>query len=55
MGAVTGRGEQGTLIVSLDMLLRQSSNPFFPYLIERIEQIILPSLAAGTEPVKQQP
>jgi alpha-beta hydrolase superfamily lysophospholipase len=38
LGALPLRGERGTLIVSLDALLRMSSNPFFPYLIERIEE-----------------
>jgi alpha-beta hydrolase superfamily lysophospholipase len=38
LGAISPRGERGTLIVSLDSLLRMSSNPFFPYMIERIEQ-----------------
>lgn len=38
LGAVAPRGERGTLIVSLDALLRMSSNPFFPYVIERIEE-----------------
>ena len=38
LGALPLRGERGTLIVSLDALLRMSSNPFFPYLAERIEQ-----------------
>jgi len=38
LGALPLRGERGTLIVSLDALLRMSSNPFFPYLVERIEQ-----------------
>ena len=37
-GALAARGERGALIVSLDSLLRMSSNPFFPYLIERIEE-----------------
>ncbi len=32
------RGERGTLIITLDALARMSSNPFYPYLIERIEQ-----------------
>jgi hypothetical protein len=26
------------LIVSLDSLIRMSSNPFFPYMLERIEE-----------------
>ena len=38
LGALAPRGERGTLIVSLDALLRMSSNPFFPYMIERIEE-----------------
>ena len=38
LGAVAPRGERGTLIVSMDALLRMSSNPFFPYMIERIEE-----------------
>ena len=32
LGAIAARGERGALIVSLDALLRLSSNPFFPYL-----------------------
>jgi alpha-beta hydrolase superfamily lysophospholipase len=36
LGAMATRGERGLLIVSLDSLSRTSSNPFFPYLIERI-------------------
>lgn len=38
LGAMATRGERGILIVSLDSLSRMSSNPFFPYLIERIEE-----------------
>ena len=38
LGAMSTRGERGTLIVSLDALSRMSSNPFFPYLMERIEE-----------------
>lgn len=38
LGAMATRGERGILIVSLDSLSRTSSNPFFPYLIERIEE-----------------
>jgi alpha-beta hydrolase superfamily lysophospholipase len=37
-GALSPRGERGTLIVSLDSLLRMSSNPFFPYMIARMEE-----------------
>jgi alpha-beta hydrolase superfamily lysophospholipase len=38
LGAIAPRGERGTLIVSLDALLRMSSNPFFPYMVGRIEE-----------------
>ena len=41
LGAVAPRGERGTLIVSLDSLIRMSSTPFFPYMLERIEQGII--------------
>ncbi|AWJ82260.1 hypothetical protein TSH58p_01620 (plasmid) [Azospirillum sp. TSH58] len=38
LGAVAARGERGALVVSMDALLRMSSNPFFPYLLGRIEE-----------------
>jgi alpha-beta hydrolase superfamily lysophospholipase len=38
LGAMASRGERGALIISLDSLLRVSSNPFSPYLIQRIEE-----------------
>ncbi|MCV2353365.1 alpha/beta hydrolase [Paucibacter sp. B2R-40] len=38
LGSMATRGERGTLIVSLDSLSRMSANPFFPYLMERIEE-----------------
>jgi alpha-beta hydrolase superfamily lysophospholipase len=37
LGTIAARGERGVLVVSLDTLLRMSSNPFFPYMLERIE------------------
>ncbi|WP_428663870.1 alpha/beta hydrolase [Reyranella sp.] len=40
LGAIAPRGERGVLILNLDALLRVSSNPFFPYLLERIDQAI---------------
>jgi hypothetical protein len=48
LGAMATRGERGTLIVSLDSLIRMSSNPFFPYLMERIEE----GLGKGPAPVR---
>jgi alpha-beta hydrolase superfamily lysophospholipase len=49
LGSMATRGERGTLIVSLDSLIRMSSNPFFPYLMARIEEGIGAS-PAGASP-----
>jgi hypothetical protein len=38
LGALAPRGERNVLIASLDSLLRASSNPFFDYMIERIDE-----------------
>lgn len=38
LGAFAARGESGALVINLDSLLRMTSNPFFPYLIARIEE-----------------
>ena len=38
LGAMATRGERGLLIVSIDSLARMSSNPFFDFLMERVEQ-----------------
>jgi alpha-beta hydrolase superfamily lysophospholipase len=40
LGAVAPRGERGVLVLDLDSLVRASSNPFYPYLMGRIEQVI---------------
>lgn len=37
LGAIAVRGERGALVTGLDSLLRMSSNPFFPYLLARID------------------
>ena len=48
LGALDARGERGALVVDQDFLTRLPSNPFFPYLLERIEQgIDRPSGATG--------
>ncbi|WP_428944747.1 alpha/beta hydrolase [Pantoea sp. FN060301] len=39
-GSLTPRGERSVLIVSLDTLMRQSSNPFFPWMLQRINQTL---------------
>ncbi len=56
LGAMATRGERGTLIVSMDSLIRMSSNPFFPYLMARVEEGIggtntSGNAAAGVAPV----
>jgi alpha-beta hydrolase superfamily lysophospholipase len=38
LGTMTTRGEVGVLILPLDSLVRVASNPFFPYMRERIEE-----------------
>ncbi len=43
LGTIAARGEVGLLIVSLDSLVRASSNPFFPYMLGRIEVGIPPA------------
>ncbi len=57
LGAMSARGERGTLVVDQDFLTRLPSNPFFPYLLERVDEgIQRPSgptgrnLAATTTP-----
>jgi alpha-beta hydrolase superfamily lysophospholipase len=45
LGAIASRGERGALIMSLDGLLRTSSNPFFSYLTDRIEEGITTPVA----------
>ena len=37
-GSIAARGEVGVLVISLDSLARISWNPFFPYLLGRIEE-----------------
>ncbi|MDX5628297.1 MULTISPECIES: alpha/beta hydrolase [unclassified Brenneria] len=37
LGTIAARGERSVLVVDLDTLLRLSSNPFFPYLMQRID------------------
>jgi alpha-beta hydrolase superfamily lysophospholipase len=39
LGSMSARGERGLLIVSMDSLVRMTSNPFFPYVLQRIDEI----------------
>lgn len=45
LGAMAARGEVGVLIISLDSLARITWNPFFPYMMQRIEERITPARA----------
>jgi hypothetical protein len=48
LGAMAARGERDALIVDPDFLMRLPSNPFFPYLLERIDgEINRPSGPSG--------
>jgi len=38
LGALAVRGEHRTLVVGFDMLSRLLSNPFYPYMAQRIEE-----------------
>ena len=49
LGSVAARGERGTLIVNLDALLRMSSNPFYPYLLGRIDERLGTPAGAAAE------
>jgi len=60
LGALAPRGERNVLITSLDALLRVASNPFYPYLAERIAEgidhpptkpaaVATPAAAPGTK------
>jgi hypothetical protein len=37
LGTMDARGERGALVVDQDFLTRLPSNPFFPYLLDRID------------------
>jgi alpha-beta hydrolase superfamily lysophospholipase len=40
LGAIAVRGERGVLVESLDALTRLSSNPFFPYVLDRLGEAL---------------
>lgn len=40
LGTAAPRGERGALILNLDAVLRISSNPFYPYVRDRIEALL---------------
>ncbi|MGB7007581.1 MAG: alpha/beta hydrolase [Pseudolabrys sp.] len=51
LGTLAPRGERNVLIASLDALMRASSNPFFPYMTDRIREGI-PAVAGGARPIQ---
>ena len=51
LGTLAPRGERIVLIASLDALMRASSNPFFPYMTDRIREGI-PAVAGGARPIQ---
>ena len=59
LGALAPRGERNVLVASLDALLRVASNPFFPYMLERIEEgidrpaIASPAAASARPPARK--
>ena len=62
LGAISARGERGALIVNLDSLFRIASNPFFPYMLERIEQgiadpkpVVVADTAGAARPYPEPP
>jgi alpha-beta hydrolase superfamily lysophospholipase len=42
LGRLSPRGERGALIVGTDVLMRLTSNPFFPFMSERITSWLMP-------------
>jgi alpha-beta hydrolase superfamily lysophospholipase len=61
LGTMEARGERGALIVDQDFLTRLSSNPFFSYVLDRVDDAIsrpsgpsgrhiIPSAWAGSQP-----
>jgi hypothetical protein len=55
LGTLSARGERGALIVDADFLFRIASNPFFPYMLERIEQGITASKAIASRKAPPHP
>ena len=37
LGSIVARGERGALLLSMDGLYRLSANPFYPYMMKKIE------------------
>ncbi len=52
LGALAVRGERGVLITSQESLTRLQSNPFFPYLLKRIDEGIADPATAPAAPLR---
>ena len=50
LGILAPRGERGALVVNMDFLSRIASNPFFPFVLERIEEGIGRPAVRGARP-----
>lgn len=50
LGTMASRGEIGVLIVNLDFLMRIASNPFFPYLSDRVMEEVPTADVAESPP-----
>jgi alpha-beta hydrolase superfamily lysophospholipase len=44
LGTIAARGEIGALVVNMNAMLRMSSNPFFSFMLERIDEAIIADL-----------
>ena len=44
LGTLVARGERGALVINLDSLFRIASNPFFDYMLGRIEEGLVPAV-----------
>ena len=51
LGALAPRGERGALVLDLNGVFRISSNPFLPYLLDRMEANMVPATTAATTPM----
>ena len=40
LGAMSIRGEVGAFVIGMDTLARLTSNPFYSYLLERVDEAI---------------
>lgn len=54
LGNLVARGERGALMMNLDTIFRVSSNPFFPFMLSKIEETLRdpPEQPAGSTVVK---